>query len=232
MTIVSRVPPSISRRAARHWGGSPLVGELDHHRGVHASRNAEAAHGLQTVSEAAATADEAHQAINEHYARLTLARQRRTLAEEAVQPRTHCPDCEQTLESRSGDGPLCPLCRQPDPGLPARQAQRAQQVIQTKAAEQAAQSGLVRAQQTAQQAVDARRKAEQDAQRLVGRAAAYRAQEIEPRELALSRTCAAQAEAKARLEAVQARRQELAQLGELESKATSSARSAENADKA
>ncbi|MGJ5756648.1 hypothetical protein FB563_8214 [Streptomyces puniciscabiei] len=96
----------------------------------------------------------------------------------------------------------------------------------------AADSELRDAQRIAQKAVDARRKAEQDAQRLAGRASAYRAQEIAPREAAQAHARAAESEARARLEAVKARRQELVQIAELEKKAVASSQGADSAEKA
>lgn len=209
-----------------------LAQELEHHQGVLTGRDAEAARGLQAVSSAAAAADQAHQGLASMYERRGLSRQRLTAAEEAARPRTHCPECEQSLQARSGEGPLCPLCRQPDPDLPVRRSQRAQELARAKAAAAAADTALNDAQRAAQKAVDARRKAEKDAQRLAGRAAAYRAQEITPREAARRRAIAGESEARAKLEAVKARRQELAQLTELEKKAASSSRQADDATKA
>ncbi|MFJ2217794.1 hypothetical protein ACIQVO_36760 [Streptomyces sp. NPDC101062] len=209
-----------------------LAQELQHHQGVLAGRDAEAARGLQAVSSAATAADQAHQALAALRVRRELSRQRVTAAEDAMRPRTHCPECEQSLQARSGEGPLCPVCRQPDPGLPARQAQRAKELARAKETAAGENSELNGGERAAQKAVDARRKAEQEAQRLVGRAAAYRAQEITPREAAQSRAGAGEREARARLEAIKARRQELAQIIELEKKSASSSRHAEDAAKA
>ncbi|MFJ5228148.1 hypothetical protein [Streptomyces sp. NPDC088400] len=209
-----------------------LAQEIEHHQGVLTSRDAESAHGLQAVSRSAAAADQAHQALASVYERRGLSRQRLAAAEEAMRPRTHCPECEQTLQGRSGKSPLCPVCRQPDPGLPARQTQRDQELARAKAAATAADAQLNDAQRSAQKAVDARRKAEQDAQRLAGRAAAYRAQEINPREAARSRASAGESEARANLNAIKARRQELAQLTELEKKSAASSQQAEDSTNA
>lgn len=199
-----------------------LAQEIEHHQGVLTGRDAEAARGLQAVSSAATAADRAHQALASMYERRGLARQRLAAAEEAARSRTHCPECAQSLEARSGEGPLCPVCRQPDPGLPARQAQRAQELARAWEAALAADAELRDAQRIAHKAVDARRKTEQDAQRLAGRAAACRAQEIAPREAARARASAAESGARARLEAVKVRRQELAQIAELEKNAAAS----------
>ncbi|MEV7160238.1 hypothetical protein AB0N77_37470 [Streptomyces misionensis] len=209
-----------------------LAEELKDHQGVLTSREAEATRGLQAVSSAAATADQAHQAVVAQYERRGLARQRLAAAEEAARPRTHCPECEQYLQSRSGEGPVCPLCRQPDAGLATRQGRRAQELAQAKEVTAAAESELAKTQRIARQAVDARHKVEQDAQRLAGRATAYRAQEIAPREAAQARARAAESEARARLEAVKARRQELVRIAELEKKAASSSLRADGAEKA
>ncbi|WP_103534508.1 hypothetical protein [Streptomyces sp. SM11] len=124
------------------------------------------------------------------------------------------------------------MCGQPDPGLAERQAQRALELTRAKEAAAALDSELSRAQRSVQSAVEARRKAEQDAQRLAGRAGAYRAQEITPREEARSRARAGESEVRAKLEAVKARRQELAQVAELEKKEASSSQQAEEAAKA
>ncbi|MET7919199.1 hypothetical protein ABZU45_25545 [Streptomyces avermitilis] len=209
-----------------------LAQEIEQHQGVLTGRDAEAARGLQAVSSAGTAADRAHQALASMYERRGLARQRLAVAEEAARPRTHCPECAQSLEARSGEGPLCPVCRQPDPGLPARQAQRAQELARAGEAALAADAELRDAQRIAHKAVDARRKTEQDAQRLAGRTAAYRAQEIAPREAARARARAAESDARARLEAVKARRQELAQIAELEKNAAASSLRADDAEKA
>ncbi|WP_432171193.1 hypothetical protein [Streptomyces sp. 1222.5] len=209
-----------------------LAQELEQHQGVLTARDAEAARGLQAVSSAASAADRAHQALASMYERRGLGRQRLEAAEEAARPTTHCPECAQSLEARSGQGPLCPVCRQPDPGLHERQAQRAQELVRAGKAALTADSELSDAQRIAQKAVDVRRKAEQDAQRLAGRAAAYRAQEIAPREAARARARAAESEARARLEAVKARRQELVQIAELDKSAASSSQRADDAEKA
>ncbi|MCX4852062.1 hypothetical protein [Streptomyces sp. NBC_00893] len=209
-----------------------LAQELEHHQGVLTTRDAEAARRLQAVSSAAAAADQAHQALALLYERRGLARQRRTAAEEAARPRTHCFECEQSLQARSGEGPLCPVCRQPDPGIPARQTQRTQELARAKEAATEADTALSGGQQSAQKAVEARRKAEQDAQRLAARAAAYRTQEITPREAAQARASAGESEARAKLEAVKARRQELVQIVELEKKEAASSQQADDVTKA
>ncbi|MFE1452721.1 coiled-coil domain-containing protein [Streptomyces olivaceoviridis] len=209
-----------------------LARELEQHHGVLTGRDAEAARGLQAVSNAATAADRAHQELASMYERRGLSRQRLAAAEEATRPRTHCPECAQSLEARSGQGPACPVCRQPDPGLPARQEQRAQELVRAREAALAADSQLIDAQRIAQKAVDARREAEQDAQRLAGRATAYRAQEIAPREATQARARAAESEARARLEAVKERRQELVLIAELEKNAAASSRQADAAEEA
>ncbi|MFF1691699.1 hypothetical protein [Streptomyces sp. NPDC058254] len=210
-----------------------LAQEIEHHQGVLTGRDAEAARGLRSVSSAAAAADQAHRMLASLYERRGLARQRLTAAEEAARPRSHCPECKQPLQARSGEkGPLCPVCRQPDPDLPTRQAQRALELARAKEAATSGDAELHKVQRSVQKAVDARRKAEQDAQRLAGRAAAYRAQEIVPREAARSRARAGESEVRAKLEAVKARRQELAQITELEKKAASSSQQDDEASKA
>ncbi|MEV7152745.1 hypothetical protein AB0O05_40335 [Streptomyces sp. NPDC093084] len=220
-----------AKTADQHAAAVRSVGqELDHHHGVATGWDAEAARGLRVLSAAAATVDQAHQALPQLYERRGLTRQHLASAEEALRPRTHCPDCEQPLQDRTGGGPLCPLCRQPDPRLPERQAQRTQDLARAKDAAAAAITALGSGQQAAQKAVEARRKAEQDTQRLAGRSAAYRAQEITPREAARARALAGEREARAKLEAVKARRQELAHLVELEKKVTSTAQQADIAE--
>ncbi|MFB7482959.1 hypothetical protein ACFUEM_32885 [Streptomyces anulatus] len=223
-----------SRAADQHAGDLlRLAQEIEHHQGVLTGRDAEAARGLQAVSSAATAADQAHQTLASLYGRRGLARQRLDVAEAATRPRKHCPECEQPLQGHSSEkGLACPVCGQPDPGLAERQAQRALELTRAKEAAAAVDSELSRAQRCVQSAVDARRKAEQGAQRLAGRAGAYRAQEITPREEARSRARAGESEVRAKLEAVKARRQELAQVAELEKKEASSSRQAEEAAKA
>ncbi|QQC92678.1 hypothetical protein [Streptomyces alfalfae] len=128
-------------------------------------------------------------------------------------------------------GPLCPLCRQPDPGLPARQAARDEQLRKAKAASAAAEKDLGDLQQAAQKGVEARRKAEGESERLAGRVEAYRAKEITPREKALAQAAAAEAEARARLAEVKDRRKELVRIGELEKLASSLSKRADEAAK-
>ncbi|MFJ5129863.1 hypothetical protein ACIP80_32855 [Streptomyces sp. NPDC088555] len=209
-----------------------LAQELDFHYGVQTGRDTEAARGMQGASSAAAAADQKHQALAPLYEQRGLARQRRIAAEEAVRPRTHCYECEQPLQARSGEGPLCPLCRQPDPGFPARRAQRVRELERAKAAEAEVEKAVSSGQRSAQEGVETRRKADQAAQRLVARAAAYRAQEITPREAALARASAGEREERAKEEAVKARRQELAQITELEKREAASSQHADDATKA
>ncbi|MEU7153011.1 hypothetical protein AB0B15_34110 [Streptomyces sp. NPDC045456] len=86
-------------------------------------------------------------------------------------------------------------------------------------------------QKAAQKAVEARRKAEAESERLAGRAEAYRAKKITPCEKALAQATAAEAEARARLAEVKDRRKEQARIGELEKLAGSLSRRAEEAAK-
>ncbi|MFD6362795.1 RING finger protein [Streptomyces roseolus] len=208
-----------------------LADAIDQHRGVLTAREKEAAAGRKAVADAGAAADRAQQALAPLYERRALARHVQADAEAAVRGRTHCPDCEQPLHGLSGPGPLCPLCRQPDPGLPARQAARHEAVRKAKAASAAAEKDLRDLQQAAQKTVETRRTAEREAERLAGRAEAYRAKEITPREKALSQAAAAEAEARARLAEVKDRRKELVRIGELEKLAVSLSKRAEEAAK-
>lgn len=206
-----------------------LAGAIDHHRGVLTLREKEAAAGRKAVADAGAAADRAQQALAPIYERRALARSAHAEAEVAVQGRTHCPDCEQPLRGLSGTGPLCRLCRQPDPGLPTRQAARDEQARKAKAAWEAAEKDLRDLQRAAQKCVEARRKAEGESERLASRAEAYRAKEIAPREKALAQAAAAEAEARARLAEVKDRRKELARIGEFEKLAGSLSKRADEA---
>ncbi|OKI03405.1 hypothetical protein A6A06_39365 [Streptomyces sp. CB02923] len=208
-----------------------LAGSIDHHRGVLTRREKENAAGRKAVADAGAAADRAQRGLAPVYERRALSRRTQAEAEAAARGRTHCPDCEQRLRGLSGAGPLCPLCRQPDPGLPARQAARDEQLRQAKAASVAAEKDLRDLQKAAQKAVAARRKTEAESERLAGRAEAYRAKEITPREKALAQAAAAEAEARARLADVKDRRKELVRIGELEKLASSLSRRADEAAK-
>ncbi|MGI5451512.1 hypothetical protein ACQEVM_38270 [Streptomyces sp. CA-243310] len=209
-----------------------IVRELEHHHGVQAGRDKEVAGGWQAVSAAASTADRLQQAQAARYESRGLARQALARAEEAARPRTHCSECEQQLRGLSGPGPVCPQCRQPDLELPARQAHRAEAVAKAKTALAASEAAIAGGNTTAQQAVTTRQKAEQEAQRLIGRAAAYRAQEITPREAARAQASAGEREARAKLAALKERRKELARIRELEQLAAASSQRAEDAEKA
>lgn len=221
-------------KTADRWAAErrQLVGAIEHHRGVLTHREKEAAAGRQAVADAGAAADRAQQALAPVYERVALARRAQADAEAAARGRTHCPDCEQPLRGLSGEGPLCPLCRQPDPRLPARQAARDEEARKAKTAAAAAEKDLRALQQAAQKGVEARRRAERESERLAGRAEAYRAQEITPREKALAQAATAEAEARARLDEVKDRRRELARIGELEKLTTSLTKQADEASKA
>ncbi|MFC9706057.1 hypothetical protein ACFTWD_35820 [Streptomyces sp. NPDC056943] len=208
-----------------------LAGAIDHHRGVLTLREKEAAAGRTAVAEAGATTDRAQTALAPVYERRALARRAQTEAEAASRGRTHCPDCEQLLRDLSGAGPLCPLCRQPDPGLPNRPAPRDEAARKAKAVLVASEKDLRDFQQAAQKGVEARRRAERESERLAGRAEAYRAKEITPREKALAQAAAAEAEARARLAEVKDRRKELVRIGELEKLAGSLSKRADQAAK-
>ncbi|MEU7295200.1 hypothetical protein AB0A76_18600 [Streptomyces exfoliatus] len=209
-----------------------LAGAVDHHRGVLTAREKETATGRNAVADAGAAADRAQQALAPLYEQRVLARRAQTEAEVAARGRTHCPDCEQALRGLSGTGPLCPLCQQPDPALPTRQAAREEEARKAKAASEAAEKDLHDLQQAAGRAIDARRQAQREADRLAGRAEAYRAQEITPREKALARAATAEAEARARLAEVKERRKELVRISELEKLAASLSKRADDAARA
>ncbi|MDQ8705132.1 hypothetical protein RCO28_21925 [Streptomyces sp. LHD-70] len=220
-------------KTADHWADERLylADAISHHRGVLTLREKEAAAGRKTVADAGGAADRAQRALAPVYERRALANRAQAEAEVAARGRTHCPDCEQLLRDLSGAGPLCPLCRQPDPGLPTRQAARDEQLRKAKAASVAAEKDLRDLQEAAQKGIEARRKAEGESERLAGRAEAYRAKEITPREKALAQAAAAETEARARLAEVKDRRKELVRIGELEKLAGSLSKRADEAAK-
>ncbi|MFD3522206.1 hypothetical protein [Streptomyces sp. NPDC058653] len=209
-----------------------LAGELEIHFGVLTARANDTTLALQRAAAVAAETDRAHQALPSLYEARGQSRAALAAAEKAAEPRTHCDECAQPLAQRTGPGPLCVLCRQPDPGFDERTARKAAAVQTAKTALDAVERSLAAAQVAAQQAVDKRRKAQEAVHLASGRADAYRAAEVTPREQAKALAGAALAEAQTNIAAVRERRKELARIVELERLAQLGSEAAERAQEA
>ncbi|MBD0692487.1 hypothetical protein [Streptomyces sp. CBMA123] len=206
-----------------------LAGELDPHRAALTGREQTAARARQRMSQCATDADRAQKALGPLHEARGLARQTLQRAQERCQPITQCPECEQSLDQRTGPGEACPLCRQPDPGRAARLERRVRERESAQKAAHGADDALQAGNTAVEKAVAVRRKAEEDVSNTAGQAEAYRLAEVAPREAALAQAIAAEREAKAEYAAVLERRKELARIVELQRAADQAAKHADDA---
>lgn len=206
-----------------------LQAELDAHLSTLATRAQEAARALQAARDAGVAADRTQQALAPLYEARGQARAALAHAQEAAKARTHCPECAQPLRQRTGPGPACVLCRQPDTGQADRLALKARNTAAAQAALTGVEDRLKAAQATAQKAVEARRTAEQAAQKATSRTDAYRSLEITPREQAKAQAQSTAAGHRAAIAAVRERRKELIRITDLDRLAK---QTADEADKA
>ncbi|MET9183002.1 hypothetical protein ABZX88_33065 [Kitasatospora aureofaciens] len=224
--------PTAADLDAQAAEGQRLRGELERHRPVLTGREQEAGRARTVMVEAAAASDRAQQAMGPLYEKRGLARQALQRAQERLRPVTHCLECEQKLQGRSGPGPVCPMCGQPDAGRDARMARLTKELETAEKAAAATDEALKAASVAVEKAVGARRQAEEETRRATGRAEAYRVAEIAPRETALAQAGAAEREARARWAATRERRKELARIQELEREAGQAREEAQQAQDA